>query len=198
MKKTLTYLAIGFFSIVLIAYCASDKSNLENEVELSKEIPIYSKIELKINELDSLVRFYSFLGSQEKHLVFIDYTSSARELITESELYQVDSIKELSEQLKIKLIKTQKEYFPQLRKEYLESLKDKLWVDDITVSYSGKGFTQFTLTGAVFAANRNKQEFQSGLQPLLEIYRFKKVFYKWYDYDDGAYYTIDSKNDSDL
>ena len=77
---------------------------------------------------------------------------------------------------------------PKLRKRYVKVLGDKLWEDDIQVKASGK---IITFIGGIFAANRNKKEFQEKLGDTLKELGFKQVRYKFIEHDDEyTYYDL--------
>ena len=89
--------------------------------------------------------------------------------------------------------------FPKIRANYAKILKNKLWEEDITVQNFGSRKTTIQFTGGIFAANRNKKDFQNTLSQAFMDFRFKRVNYKWYEYDDGyTYYTISSDKDSKI
>ena len=113
---------------------------------------------------------------------------------------KADSLaKELSNQLRRKVVAVQKKEFPKLRKEYGKVAGDLLWESDIEVAVGGAGNRYITFTGGVFAANKNKADFQGELSNVLKQYRFKQANYKWYEYDDEyTYYSMSPPSDDEL
>jgi len=89
--------------------------------------------------------------------------------------------------------------FPDLRKQYGRISNDLMWVKNIKVKTYGNGNSTIEFTGGLFANNQNKQDFQNTINSTFNKLRFKKVIYKWYQYDDEyTYYTINSKKDTEL
>lgn len=86
-----------------------------------------------------------------------------------------------------------------MRKSYLDHIKDEMWRNDIDVSIEGKSKTTLNFTGGYFASNRNKEEFQTLQQDMLELLRFKRVNYRFTKYDDEYnYYDVKSPKDGDV
>lgn len=122
--------------------------------------------------------------------------SSIRTKITE---YSTDINSQVISKIKIlksKLSKSQSVCYPKIRNAYTKSLRSKLWSEDIDVRNSGK---TITFTAGIFAANQNKKDMYEAVLPMLELYRFKKVIFKWYEYDDKyTYWNIESKEDKNI
>ena len=71
-----------------------------------------------------------------------------------------------------------------------------MWEHDCDVSISGR---TITFTAGIFAANANIKDAYQNISDALRDLRFKRCNFKWYRYaDEYTYYTIDSKNDTDL
>ena len=126
-------------------------------------------------------------------ILLSDIQSFYRKSMTD--LFISDTLRDRLEKYKLKLIKTQKAVYPKLRKAFAEDAKNRLWEQDIDVSYSASG-KSILLVGAIYASNKNKQESYIALREALYELRFKQICFKWYEYDDGTYYTIDSSNDN--
>lgn len=112
-----------------------------------------------------------------------------------TDLFISDTLKDQLVKYKLKLIKTQKNVYPKLRKAFAEDAKNRLWEQDIDVSYSASG-KSILLVGAIYASNKNIQESYLALNDALYELRFKKISFKWYEYDNGSYYTVESPNDN--
>lgn len=97
--------------------------------------------------------------------------------------------------LRQKLVSTQKTAFPRMRKIFADNLKQKLWVDDIKVSQSG---TTITFTGYQFATNRNIKEGYEAISDLLRRLRFKRANFRWSEYGEYTYYTIETPSDQEI
>jgi len=114
--------------------------------------------------------------------------------------YSLDNeINNLGKTLKSKVIALQKAEFPKMRKNYGEILNKKLWSENISVITKGVGHTTLEFTGGIFASNKNKQDFQETLYDILSQLKFKRVNYKWYEYDDEyTYYSMKTEQDGEL
>jgi hypothetical protein len=97
--------------------------------------------------------------------------------------------------IELSISKTQVKAYPVCRKAWAEEVRNKLWEHDIKVSYSG---TAITLTGAYFASNANIKSTYEALSQKLYNLRFKRISFKWYEYDNAQYYTINSPKDNEV
>lgn len=87
--------------------------------------------------------------------------------------------------------------FPKMRKSYAENIGKTLWENNITVSVGGTGNKTLTLTGAMFANNKNISTINSTIEESAKMFRFTRINYKWYKYDDTyTYFDIESVPDS--
>ena len=120
-------------------------------------------------------------------------------LVNDSEVHASGEVQKLSSSLKSELIKTQKKEYPLMRSRFSTYLDKTLWEDDIDVAASGSNKTTLTLTGGTFASNANIKEYQTTLYEILTLLRFKRIQYKWYEYDDTyTYYTLEVPTDAEL
>jgi hypothetical protein len=89
--------------------------------------------------------------------------------------------------------------FPKARMAYYNQIEHELWKQDIKVSLSGAGKTTLNITGALFAANKNIEDFHLSVASMLESYKFKRVAYRWYDgQSEYTYYDLSPKADNEL
>lgn len=171
----------------------------EQKKSIPKEIILFGKIEGQIEALKFLYESKAFIGSRRHHDYFFIQINLTQEILSESKSIQIDTIKSKHNELSNYLIKIQKEIFPKIRKEYFLDIKEKMWLENIKVTSSGTGTSRLHFEGGLFASNQNKQDFQNLISSTIRDYRFKRVYYKWYEYDeDGVYYTINSKEDNEL
>ena len=78
-------------------------------------------------------------------------------------------------------------------------LKDNFWKFNIKVTPKGNGYNTLEFQGGRFADNANKKDFQGSLSAELYDLRFKRIIYKWYEYDDEyTYYSLKTGQDSEL
>ena len=120
-------------------------------------------------------------------------------ILKDAEKHKDKEINNLGKSLKWKVVSLQKAEFPKLRKNYGEILKQKLWEQNIKVKTKGTGHTTLEFEGGIFANNKNKQDTQQTLSEILNMLRFKRINYKWYEYDDEyTYYSLKTGGDGDL
>jgi len=87
--------------------------------------------------------------------------------------------------------------FPKLRKAYADLIAKELWENNIEASVAGSGNKTIVFTAGMFANNKNIKDAHTSLQEALELFRFTRANYKWYEYDtEYTYYEIDSFPDS--
>ena len=90
-------------------------------------------------------------------------------------------------------------FFPKMRKTFGEDLKEMLWRENIEVDISGKNNEILRITGGKFASNANKEDFTKSIENHLINLRFKRIYYKWFKYDeDGIYYEFSVDKDSEI
>ena len=119
-------------------------------------------------------------------------------LCNECENHASQEVHKLGNQLHIELHKLQAKEYPKMRGRFCSYLDTKLWEDNIDVAVSGSGKTILTFTGGIFANNANIKEYQTTLNETFTLLRFKRIQYKWYEYDDTyTYYTLEVPKDVD-
>jgi len=97
------------------------------------------------------------------------------------------------------LIDNNKKEFPILRKEYSNVIDKLLWEQDIDAYSSSSKSTSINFTGSLFAANKNKQDFQQQVSEILRMFRYKQSRYRWYKGEDTyTYYDMFDGEDSDI
>jgi len=119
-------------------------------------------------------------------------------IIKESENSTLEDNIKLAKELKTNVANLQAREFPILRKRYGKIIADKMWEHDITIKPIGPKNTILDITGATFAANSNIKEFQTTLNEILTMLRFKQIRYRWYkDADEYTYYDLDVPSDKE-
>jgi hypothetical protein len=119
-------------------------------------------------------------------------------LVEKASFYDKES-KELGLKLKNDLVKTQKSFLPKMRKSYIDYVAKELWRENITVTSKGVGSTTVEFEGATFASNKNIESSQEAFTEIFNLLRFKRVNYKWFEYDDQyTYYTLKTLADKEL
>ncbi len=158
------------------------------QIQLSAEIA-------NLKTYDGSVHHSSMEGVQAELQLFKDWADVARL----ADGVENDTIATLGKQLKAEIARVQKRDFPKLRKACAAVLKEKFWVEDIEVSLSGSNANTLTFAGGVFAANKNKQDFQTAFRDNYSRLRFKQTRYKWYGgADEYTYYDMEPPSDDQL
>jgi hypothetical protein len=107
-------------------------------------------------------------------------------------------VNSLGKRLATSVRQLQMKEFPLMRKEYAGLMGKTLWEQNIDVYTTSQGSSTLELVGGVLASNKNKSEVHKIIEEGLGLYRFKRVVYKWYEYDGGSYSDIKSPADGDL
>lgn len=79
---------------------------------------------------------------------------------------------------------------PQLRKQYVSIIKDKLWENDIDVKTTNGG-KDIWFIGAIFAAHKNIKDFEAQTEENLKALGFHRAYYRWVDSDLAEYTYYD-------
>jgi len=160
------------------------------------------QIEQLQRELESInkgIDFSQYRGNIESLQIEIVLFGTWAKIITDAENSDDKEMKTLAAKLKKKVKQIQIAEFPQLRKEYGKVVGKKMWENDITVTTNGTGARYVNFTGGLFAANKNKKDFQTQLHEVLTMFRFKQSRYRWYEGEDEyTYYTIYEGKDSEV
>lgn len=172
----------------------------ENAEKAKKEEIVRQKEQLE-REIKSIEKGIKFADGKSIDALQMDIVvfGTWSKLITESEQSENIEIKNLGKKLKSKVSRIQIKEFPNLRKQYAKIVAEKMWENDIEVSANGTGRKYINFTGGVFAANKNKKDFQTQVQEVLKMFRFKQARYRWYKGEsEYTYYTIYEGKDSEL
>lgn len=164
--------------------------------EVSKET--INNLKFEINEIKRGIDYSQYRGS------YVDLNTEINRFIRWHELYSDNlnssdsEIKSLAKTLQKLSSQVQSKEFPLIRKEYARIANNKLWENDMYAKCSGSGNVFFNISGGVFAANKNIQDFQNEIESILLKYRFKQSRYRWYkEADEYSYYTVYTGKDSD-
>lgn len=121
------------------------------------------------------------------------------DIIQKGESSSLEENVKLAKELKTKVVNLQVKEFPIIRQRYGKIIASKMWEHDITIKTIGAGNTILDFTGATFATNRNIKEFQTTLNEVLTMLRFKQTRYRWYKgADEYTYYDLNTPSDKDL
>jgi hypothetical protein len=213
MKKIIQHL-LSAFVLIGFLFMAFGSDNDEKEQDANFEVAkdTIKTVEKKQTDSQIKAQLEREISSIDKGIDFTSYKESIESIQLELVLFKVwarnindainsdnNDIKELGKKLETKVQKIQVSEFPKLRKAYGEIVAKKLWVENIEVEVFGNNSKTIQFTGGIFANNKNKQETQEALTEILNLLRFKKVNYKWYQYDDEyTYYELDTKRDNEI
>mgnify|MGYP003624908769 FL=1 len=170
-----------------------------NAEKVKKEATLKQKeqLERELKSINDGIKFADGNSIEELQMDIILFASWAK-IIQESEESGDTEIKDLGKTLKSKVSKIQIKEFPNLRNQYAKIVGKKMWENDIEVSANGTGKRYINFSGGVFAANKNKQEFQTRVQEVLNMFRFNQARYRWYKGEsEYTYYTMYEGKDSE-
>lgn len=121
------------------------------------------------------------------------------DLIQKGESSSLDENVKLAKELRTKVVNLQAKEFPILRQRYGKIIANKMWEHDITIKTTGAGNTILDFTGAIFATNKNIKEFQTTLNEVLTMFRFKQTRYRWYKgAEEYTYFDLNVPSDKEL
>ncbi|MFK5958715.1 MAG: hypothetical protein QM495_07585 [Lutibacter sp.] len=168
---------------------------------VEKKLAIEKEIERLQVELKSIKSFNGseYRGEVTSLTIEVALFSTWGKMAEEAKNHENLKIKKLGKSIEQNLKSLQLREFPKIRANYAKILKNKLWEENIEVKSFGSRKTTLQFTGGIFASNKNKKDFQTTLSQTFRDFRFKRVNYKWYEYDDEyTYYTISSDKDSKI
>ena len=166
------------------------------ELEIKKQ---KDQLRKEIASIDDGIDFSIYRGSLDALQIELVLFNSWAKTIKSGEASNNTEVKKLSARLKSRIGQLQVKEFPNMRKEYGKLSSQNLWENDITVSTNGTGNSYINFTGSLFAANKNKKDFQNQIVSVLSMYRFKQSRYRWYEEQSKyTYYEISEEKDSDL
>jgi hypothetical protein len=173
--------------------------NANKEQLESKKQELIAQINNEIASIKKGVDFSSNNNSVEALQMNLVIFSAWASIIDDALAFDDAEVNNLGNNLKMQVEKVQIEQFPLLRKEYVDIIAKAMWLNDIEVSSSGTSTIYINFTGGLFAANKNKQDFQQQVHSVLNQFRFKQSRYRWHKgQDEYTYYTIFQGNDKDL
>jgi tetratricopeptide (TPR) repeat protein len=155
------------------------------------------QLEREIKSIDEGIKFADGNTIDALQMDIVVFGSWAK-LIKDAEESEETEIQNLGKNLKSKVSRIQVREFPNLRKQYAKIVAKKMWENDIEVSANGTGKRYINFSGGVFAANKNKKEFQTQVQEVLNMFRFNQARYRWYKGEsEYTYYTMYEGKDSE-
>ncbi len=119
-------------------------------------------------------------------------------MVEEATAHSDTGIQQLGRNLEKNVSAIQGREFPKMRAAYGAILRDLLWEHDVEVSVGGAANGTLELVGGMFASNKNIKQTQETLHEMAKMLRFDQVRYKWYEYSDYTYYSLESLADTKL
>ncbi|WP_044230266.1 hypothetical protein [Phaeodactylibacter xiamenensis] len=188
-------------SLIAISEEEERLAKLEEERLAAEEdkVKFKEQLERELKSIDEGINFSKYRGSIENIQIELVLFGTWAKNIKEGEESEDKEIQALAKKLKSRVIRIQAKEFPLMRKDYAKVVANKMWENDIDVSSSGSGHTRINFTGGIFAANKNKQDFQNQLHEILKMLRFQQARYRWYKgQNEYTYWDIKPAKDTDL
>lgn len=171
----------------------------EDKIAEEEKKSLFEQLERELKSVNKGVDFSTYRGTVDALQMELILFGTYAQIIKQGENSDDSKINELARQLKTKVVNMQIKEFPTLRKEYAKVVAKLMWEHDVEVFSSGKNNSYLNFTGGLFAANKNKQDFQEQLKDAPKMFRFSQTRYRWYKGDDEyTYYTTYEGKDSDL
>ena len=169
------------------------EENVKKE-ELAKQ---KEQLEREIKSIKKGIKFADGNSINELQMDIVLFAGWAN-IIQEASESKETEIKNLGKKLKKEVSRIQIREFPNLRKRYTKIISSKMWENDIEVYTNGTRKNYINFTGGIFAANKNKKDFQNQLHEILTMFRFKQSRYRWYKGENEyTYWTIYEGKDSE-
>jgi hypothetical protein len=207
LKHFVSALAVGFFLFLAFgsdddkSESSSTSTNTETATKPVKEQTPEELSEQLKREIASFNKPFdnkTYDGTVDAIQMEIVLFSVWSNIIKDGENGTLEENKKLAKELKTKVTNRQAKEFPILRKRYGKIIANKMWEHDIEIKTIGTSNTTLELTGGTFATNKNIKEFQTTLQEILTMLRFKQTRYRWYKgQDEYTYYDLDVPSDKE-
>lgn len=152
-------------------------------------VQVYDNVKKELKEFESS----DYMGSKYSNLELIKLFDKWDEILADldNDKFNTKVAKKLVRNLKIK-------EFPLLRADYVNTIREQYWENDIKIRLLGKRKDIIEFIGGTYASNRNIKKTQEAFHDAAIRYRFKKANYKWYSgADEYTYFNIDSDLDTD-
>jgi len=148
-----------------------------------------SDIDLKLKNGDSDTDLATRLSWHKSNAVLYD----------EAKGYTDEKIGEQAEIMKKKMVQVQRRDFPELRTAYVDSKKEALDEQHVTIGVTGDHQEVLTFEGKMFKPKQVQDDFMKNIYGIVNDLRFKKVVYKWSETPEGQHhYEIKSKGDTEI
>jgi hypothetical protein len=170
------------------------KSNHISEAEKT-----INQLKRELESLKDGINTESYVGDVVAVQMELALFGAYKNIIEEGEAINTTETNKLASQLKSKVLSLQRKEFPRMRKAYANAVAQKVWEEDMYVDIGGSGNTTISFTSALFVTNKNIKAFQTEVDEVLRMFRFKQVRYRWYrESDEYTYYKLDTPPDGEL
>lgn len=171
----------------------------EAEVEQQTEIDEYkAQIQRELETFNKPFDNSDYRGTIDAIEVEVVLFGTWAKMINEAKSHSDPSVVSLGEELESKVSELQIKEFPLMRKAYADFVANILWEHDIEVRVVGNANGTIEFIGGYFAANKNIKDTHLLFVDLLKALRFDRANYKWSEYADYTYYTLESSKDSEI
>lgn len=175
------------------------KTEVEAEPEKDPEVQLKEQLERELKSFEKPFDNSTYEGSVEAVQMELVLFGAWAKVVEEGEASEDEENQKLAKELRIKVEQRQAKEFPIMRKRYAEEVGKKLWENDIDVSTSGSKKNIINFTAGMFAANKNKKDFNDQVYQRLIEFRFKQSRYRWYKgQDEYTYWDMEVPNDKEL
>lgn len=208
LKHFASALAVGLF--LFLAFGSDDdksESSSTSSSSTTKSEPVKEQTPEELNEqLKREIASFNkpfdnktYDGTVEAIQMEIVLFGVWADIIQKGENSNLEENVKLAKELKTKVVNLQAKEFPIIRQRYGKIIANKMWEHDITIKTIGTGNTILDFTGAIFATNKNIKEYQTTLNEVLTMFRFKQTRYRWYKgADEYTYYDLNAPSDKEL
>lgn len=178
---------------------ATEQKAADEEPKKDPKVQLKEQLERELKSFEKPFDNSTYEGSVDAVQMQLVLFSVWAKVIEEGEASEDEENQKLAKELRTKVEQRQVKEFPIMRKRYAEAVGKKLWESDIEVSTSGSKKDIINFTGGMFAANKNKKEFNDQVYKTLTEFRFKQSRYRWYKGEDEyTYWEMDVPNDKEL
>lgn len=182
----------------LITRADSLNNITKEENRVTNEIKLKEQLDRELTSIDNGIKFADGSTVDELQMDIIVFATWAS-IINDADKSEDEEVTSLGEKLRERVSKIQIKEFPNLRRKYSKIVANLMWENDISVTSSGTGDKYINFTAGLFAANKNKKQFQTDLQEILNMFRFKQSRYRWYEGEKTySYYEVFQGKDADL
>ena len=172
----------------------------EAETSEERKAKYVERLQRENDDLSNGVDLSEYTDSKDGILIGLVLFRSYAQVAYDGRLHELTEDEgRLLSNFKNRLRREQRRAFPLLRDAYGPAVRRELWEHHMKAKTFGSGYRTIEFIGSAFAANRNIQDWQSGVQDVLRELRFRQARYKWYDgASEYTYYDFESPDDDEI